>query len=312
MKIAVTYDNGEVYQHFGHTSQFMVYTVEDKNVVSSEILDANGSGHEALATLLADNAIDTLICGGIGGGAFSALLDAGIEIVAGTEGNADDVVKSYLAGNVESSGVNCDHHGEGHTCGDHSEGHTCGGSEEEACGCSNDEEGCGCGGCSDDEESCGGGCGGCHGCHSAPAFEGKNVGKTCKTHYVGTFNDGTQFDSSYDRGTPLEFVCGSGMMIYGFDKAVANMNVGETIEIHLTPDEAYGESDPNAIVTMDIAQLPGSEDLTVGEKVYLQDMFGRPIPVVIVGKTDTTITFDANHEMAGKELNFKIELVDVQ
>ena len=77
---------------------------------------------------------------------------------------------------------------------------------------------------------------------------GRNVGKTCRTHYRGTFNDGTQFDSSYDRGEPLEFVCGAGQMIKGFDAAVADMEVGEIKEIHLMPEEAYGMPDPNAII----------------------------------------------------------------
>ena len=303
MKIAVTYENGEVFQHFGHTSEFKIYTVEDKKVISSEVISSNGSGHGALAGLLGDKGIDVLICGGIGGGAFSALEENGIEVCAGTSGNNDEVVEAYLSGNLESSGVNCDHHGEGHTCGDHEDGHSCGHHDEGGCGSD----------CGDEEGGCAsGGCGGCSGCHSAPSFEGKNVGKTCRTHYIGTFNDGTKFDSSYDRGEPLEFVCGAGMMIYGFDKAVANMNVGETLDVHLMPEEAYGEADPTAIFTVEIAELPGSEDLTVDQKVYLQDMYGRPFPVKVVGKTDTTITLDANHEMAGKELNFKIELVEVK
>ena len=93
------------------------------------------------------------------------------------------------------------------------------------------------------------GCGGCHGgCGTPePIMEGKNVGKKCRTHYKGTFNDGTQFDSSYDRGEPLEFICGVGQMIRGFDQAVANMEVGESVEIHLMPEEAYGMPDPAAI-----------------------------------------------------------------
>ena len=148
--------------------------------------------------------------------------------------------------------------------------------------------------------------------NSAPAFEGKNVGKTCRTHYRGTFNDGTQFDSSYDRGEPLEFVCGAGMMIKGFDAAVANMEVGEKVDIHLMPEDAYGMPDEDAIFTVEIAQLPGSEELEVGQQVYLQDPYGRPFPVKVVAKNDTEITLDANHEMAGKELNFTIELVEVK
>ena len=156
-----------------------------------------------------------------------------------------------------------------------------------------------------------GGCGGGCGSHQ-PSFEGPNVGKICRTHYRGTFNDGSQFDSSYDRGEPLEFTCGAGQMILGFDKAVATMEVGEKVTVHLMPEEAYGMSDPNAIFTVEIAQLPGSEDLTVGQQVYLSNQYGQPFPVKVNAKDEKTITFDANHEMAGKELNFEIELVEVK
>ncbi len=304
MRIAVTYDNGEVFQHFGHTEEFKVYEVEDGKVVSSEVIDSNGQGHGALANLLAGKQVDVIICGGIGGGAMQALSENNIEVVAGAAGNTDDVVAAYLKGELESTGVNCDHHGEGHTCGDHEEEHSCG-------HCAGHDEDSSCGGCGDDEEGCGGGCGGCGGCHMEPIMEGKNVGKTCRTHYRGTFNDGTQFDSSYDRGEPLEFVCGVGMMIRGFDAAVANMEVGQKLSIHLSPEEAYGELDPSAIVTMKIAELPGSENLTVGQRVYLQDIYGQPVPVTVKEKDDEKVTFDANHEMAGKELNFDIELVEV-
>ena len=139
-----------------------------------------------------------------------------------------------------------------------------------------------------------------------------NLNKKCKVHYTGTFNDGSKFDSSYDRGEPLEFVCGAGMMIQGFDAAVENMEVGEIKDIHLMPEEAYGMPDPNNIFTLALEQLPGAEDLSVGEKVYLSDSAGQPFPVIVNAKDETTITFDANHEMAGKELNFKIELVEVE
>ena len=181
MKIAVTYENGNIFQHFGHTGQFKVYEVEDGKIVSSQVMGS----------------------------------------------------------------------------------------------------------------------------------EGKNVGKKVRAHYRGTFNDGTQFDSSYDRGEPLEFVCGAGMMIRGFDAAVANMDVGDKVEVHLMPEDAYGPSDPNAIFSVEISKMPGSENLSVGDQVYLQNMYGQPFPVKITAKDDTMITFDANHEMAGKELNFLIELVEV-
>ena len=286
MKIAVTYDDGNVFQHFGRTEFFKVYETEDGKVVSSEVISSNGVGHGALAGVLAEQSVDVLICGGIGEGAQAALKEAGVELCAGAEGNTDQVVEAYLKGELVSTGANCDHHhGEEHSCGDHEEGHSCGG-------------GCG--------ESCGGGCG------SWPAITGRNVGKTCRTHYKGTFNDGTQFDSSYDRGEPLEFVCGAGQMIRGFDQAVADMEVGQVVDVHLMPEEAYGMPDPNAVFTVEIAQMPGSEDLVVGKQVYLTNPYGQPFPVKVTAKEETTITFDANHEMAGKELNFQIELVEVK
>lgn len=143
-------------------------------------------------------------------------------------------------------------------------------------------------------------------------LQGRNVGKTLRVHYKGTFNDGTKFDSSYDRGEPLEFVCGAGQMIKGFDAAVADLELGAEVDIHLLPAEAYGEADPAAIFTMPIAKLPGSEKLEVGQRVYLTNQLGQPVPVLVTEKDDTNITFDANHEMAGKELNFHIELVEVK
>ena len=236
MKIAVTYDNGNVFQHFGRTEFFKVYDVEDNKVVSSEIIGSNGTGHGALAGLLAGQSVDVLICGGIGGGAQEALAQAGVELCAGAQGDTDQAVEAYLKGELVSTGANCDHHHEeGHSCGHHEEGHSCGGHEEgHTCG------------------NCGGGCG--------PALTGRNVGKTCRVHYRGTLNDGTQFDSSYDRGEPLEFVCGAGQMIQGFDAAVADMEIGQIIDVHLMPEEAYGMPDPTVVFTMEIAQVPGAED----------------------------------------------------
>ena len=282
MKIAVTYDNGNIFQHFGKTEFFKVYEVENNQVISSEVISSNGAGHGALAELLGNQSVDLLICGGIGGGAQTALADAGVEVCSGVQGDVDQAVEAYVKGELVSAGVNCDHHHEeGHSCGSHEDGHSCGG-------------------------NCGGSCGG------HVHLTGRNVGKTCRTHYRGTFNDGTQFDSSYDRGEPLEFICGVGQMIKGFDAAVADMEVGQTVDVHLMPEEAYGMPDPDAVFTLEIAQLPGSEDLEAGQRVYLTNQLGQPFPVVVVEKTETTITFDANHEMAGKELNFTIELVEVK
>ena len=98
MKIAVTYDNGEIFQHFGKTESFKVYEVEDNKVVSSEVIGSNGTGHGALAGLLAEQGVNVLICGGIGGGAQTALTEAGIELCAGAQGNTDQAVESYLKG----------------------------------------------------------------------------------------------------------------------------------------------------------------------------------------------------------------------
>ena len=138
-----------------------------------------------------------------------------------------------------------------------------------------------------------------------------NENKRCKVHYVGTFNDGTKFDSSYDRGEPVEFVCGVGMMIEGFDNAVKNMEVGQSIKVHLMPEEAYGMPDPQNIFSVAINELPGAEELKVGQKVFLTGPMGQPFPVKVVDLNETHITFDANHDMAGKELNFEIELIEV-
>lgn len=198
----------------------------------------------------------------------------------------------------------CCCHGEGHGKGEHEcchgEGH--GKGEHECCHGEGHGEG--------EHECC------CHGeghcCHRESDLTGRNVNHKCKVHYRGTFNDGTQFDSSYDRGEPLEFVCGAGMMIHGFDAAVADMEVGQIVDVHLMPEEAYGQPDPRAVFTLEIDQLPGAEDLTVGEQVYLSNSMGQPFPVRVTAKDEKTITFDANHEMAGKELNFRIELVEVE
>ena len=124
-RIAVTHENGEVFQHFGHTKEFKIYTVEDNKVVSADVVDTNGSGHGALAGMLRILGVDTLICGGIGGGAQTALKDAGIALYGGVSGDADTAVEEYLAGTLMfNPNVKCSHHdhehGEGgHTCGSH-------------------------------------------------------------------------------------------------------------------------------------------------------------------------------------------------
>ena len=123
MVIAVTYDNGSVFQHFGHTETFKLYEVENGAVVDQAVVSAIGSGHGALAGFLRDYKVDKLICGGIGGGARTALAAAGIEIYPGVTGGADDSVRALLAGKlVYDPDTTCTHHAEGHSCGEH----TCG------------------------------------------------------------------------------------------------------------------------------------------------------------------------------------------
>lgn len=137
MKIAVTYENGNVFQHFGHTEQFKVYDIEDGKITGTQVMGTNGSGHGALAGILASLNVDTLICGGIGAGAQNALAEAGIRLYGGVSGNADEAVNALLAGELAfNPDVHCDHHGEGHN---HGNGHNCG---EDKHGCAGSKGGC--------------------------------------------------------------------------------------------------------------------------------------------------------------------------
>ena len=293
MKIAVTYEDGNVFQHFGRTENFKVYEVEDGKVVSAEVMGSDGVGHEALAWLLKDSGIDALICGGMGQGAQDALAEAGIEVCAGASGDADAAVEAFLKGELVNTGVNCDHHDHEHG---HDHGHDHG------------EEGC-------TPEMCAGCAGGCGGgmpdLSQFYMFEGTNVGKRVKVHYKGTFDDGTQFDSSYDRGTPLDFICGVGQMIKGFDRACAEMKAGDIIDVHLEPEDAYGLHNPDMVITVQKATIQGLEGIEVGDKVMLQDELGRPFDAFVTFMDDENITFDCNHEMVDKALNFTIEMLEV-
>lgn len=137
MKIAVTYDNGNVFQHFGHTERFKVYNVEDGKILSSSVVETGGQGHGALADFLTGQKVDTLICGGIGGGAKQALSEAGIKLYGGAQGEADAAVENLLKGNLAyDPNVTCNHHGEhhhgehghgAHHHGGHGHGEHCGG-----------------------------------------------------------------------------------------------------------------------------------------------------------------------------------------
>lgn len=125
MKIAVTHQMGEIFQHFGHTEQFKFYEVTDGEITKIEIKNTNGSGHGALAGFLKENGVDVLICGGIGGGAQTALNQAGIKLYGGVKGSADAAVVALLSNSLTfNPDVHCDHHDhehgeEGHTCGEH-------------------------------------------------------------------------------------------------------------------------------------------------------------------------------------------------
>ena len=128
MRVAVTYEDGMIFQHFGHTQQFKVYDIDDGKVVGSQVVGTNGQGHGALAGLLLSGQVDTLICGGIGGGAQAALAEAGIRLYGGVSGSADEAVQALLSGTLGyDPNVHCDHHEheEGHSCGEHSCGHKC-------------------------------------------------------------------------------------------------------------------------------------------------------------------------------------------
>ena len=132
MRIAVTYEDGQIFQHFGHTEQFKLYDVEEGKIKSEQIVDTNGSGHGALAGFLKSADVDALICGGIGKGAQMALEEAGIKLLGGVQGSADEAVRAFAANTLEyDPEANCDHHGHDHhhggECGSHGcKDHHCG------------------------------------------------------------------------------------------------------------------------------------------------------------------------------------------
>ena len=132
MKIAVTYADGQVYQHFGHAAQFKLYTVESGMILDTAVVDATASGHSAMVSYLQRQGVNTVICGGIGAGARVALAQAGIELYPGVTGDALAAAEQLAAGSLAfDPDTTCNHHHEeGHSCGEHSCGehdHTCGG-----------------------------------------------------------------------------------------------------------------------------------------------------------------------------------------
>lgn len=136
-------------------------------------------------------------------------------------------------------------------------------------------------------------------------------GKNVRVNYIGTLNDGTEFDNSYKRGQTLDFTAGVGQMIEGFDKAVLQMNVGEKVNIKLTPEEAYGEKSEEAIVSFPKTNFPDDFVGVPGDRVSGQNDFGQPVEAVIVQVNESDIVLDFNHPLAGQELNFEVELVEI-
>ena len=137
------------------------------------------------------------------------------------------------------------------------------------------------------------------------------TGDTVKVHYSGTFNDGEQFDSSFDRGEPISFTVGAGQMITGFDNSVVGMEIGQTKDIKLNAEEAYGPHHKEAIQEVEKTLFPDDFDFQVGLEVHGSAPNGKPLVGFILSEQKETVTLDFNHPMAGKELNFKVELMGI-
>lgn len=138
-----------------------------------------------------------------------------------------------------------------------------------------------------------------------------NEGKKVKVHYTGTLDDGSKFDSSLDRGEPIEFTCGAGQMIPGFDEAVKGMEKDETKTVNIPAAEAYGERREDLVQKIPVSQIPNGEELPVGKTIYMRGPEGQPFPVFVQAIEEGVATFDMNHELAGKDLTFEITLVEV-
>jgi peptidylprolyl isomerase len=136
-------------------------------------------------------------------------------------------------------------------------------------------------------------------------------GNSLKVHYIGTLNDGTEFDNSYKRGEPIEFQVGSGQLIKGFDEGVLGMSQGEKKTINIPAAEAYGEYDENANQMIGRQNFPEDFDFVIGAQVTGQNEMGMPIRATIKEVTPEGITLDFNHPLAGQELNFELEVVEI-
>ena len=136
-------------------------------------------------------------------------------------------------------------------------------------------------------------------------------GQRVVAHYRGTLDDGTEFDNSYSRGEPIEFIVGVGQMIPGFDEAVLSMEPGDIKKVHIPYAEAYGEYRLEMLQTLPLDIIPNSDQLPLGEYIMMPTDRGDMMKCKVLYMSDTEVTFDLNHEMAGRNLNFEIELVSV-
>ena len=136
-------------------------------------------------------------------------------------------------------------------------------------------------------------------------------GNTVEVNYIGTFEDGTKFDSSFDRGETLSFEVGSGQMISGFDAAVVGMSVGETKNITLSPQDAYGDHDAEAVVFYPRDMFPDDVQLNPGVTITGESQEGYPLMAKVVSVEEERVELDFNHPMAGKTLNFQVDLVNL-
>ena len=136
-----------------------------------------------------------------------------------------------------------------------------------------------------------------------------NRGRLVTCEYVGTLEDGTVFDSSKEQGEPIQFVCGAGVVIDGFDEAVFDMEIGDTKKVHIPVEKAYGEHSERNIFRYPVDDIPNSSNLPIGQRVVMQDPEGKLTSMLVVGVEDGMVTMDGNHPLAGQALNFEITLI---
>ncbi|PMB01015.1 peptidylprolyl isomerase [Fischerella thermalis CCMEE 5268] len=136
------------------------------------------------------------------------------------------------------------------------------------------------------------------------------LGDTVKVHYTGKLDDGTVFDTSVER-EPLQFSIGEGLVIPGFEQAVVGMTPGESKRTNIPADEAYGPYRPELVMVVDKERIPTDVSVEVGQMLQISQSNGQAIPVVVTEVSDSQITLDANHPLAGQELIFDIQLIQI-